>query len=91
MSCTMCGIKTDSGWDGKPLDLCSECKTLDDKNKIKDEEIAARLKLEKQQLRDVEQQNTFKFRTVIFLALGLFIPVWPFTLPVGVKQVVAFS
>ncbi len=69
MNCRICNIEN-TGWEDTPSDLCYDCHI---KYALSEKEY------EKQVSAGIA--NTFKFKTIIFLILGLIIPLWIITLP----------
>jgi cell division septal protein FtsQ len=77
MVCEVCGSPTDTGWDEAPLSICFDCSN----KKTQENKVTIERERQTQFSANAEIQNTFKFRTVIFLILGLIIPLWLITLP----------
>lgn len=70
IKCRICNVEN-AGWENSVSDLCYDC------------HIRYEL-IEKQHKKQMSKgkANTFKFSTIVFLILGLIIPLWPISLPI---------
>jgi hypothetical protein len=75
MDCINCGEKTFTDWDGTHLKLCSACSKESIRKDFNRKQEQEKL------VNSSEVANTFKFRTIIFILLGLITPLWLITLP----------